>query len=162
ENPTQGLHRRWNFCACVPRRAKADVWDGSVSKGEDIFSKEKQTFFWLLDADSRIGGISLMPIRRVGHVVLKVRDLDKARRFYCDFLGMTIGNASERGMFLRFNDYHHDLAIFKTGDDADPPRDNQVGLVHVALVTDGVQTVREFYDRAKAMGVEVTGWTNHA
>ena len=103
-----------------------------------------------------------MPIRRVGHVVLKVRDLDKARRFYCDFLGMTIGNASDRGMFLRFNDYHHDIAIFKTGDDADAPKDNQVGLVHVALVTDGVQTVREFYDRAKAMGVEVTGWTNHA
>jgi len=75
-----------------------------------------------------------MPIRRVGHVVLKVRDLNKARRFYCDFLGMTIGNASDRGMFLRFNDYHHDIAIFKTGDDAEPPRDNQVGLVHVALI----------------------------
>ncbi|MCA1647312.1 MAG: VOC family protein [Chloroflexi bacterium] len=103
-----------------------------------------------------------MPIQRVGHVVLKVRDLDKARRFYCDFLGMTIGNSSERGLFLRFNDYHHDIAIFKVGDDAEPPKDNQVGLVHVALVTDGVDTVRQFYDRAKAMNVEITGWTSHA
>ena len=103
-----------------------------------------------------------MPIRRVGHVVLKVRDLDKARHFYCDFLGMKVGNSSERGMFLRFSDYHHDIAIFKTVADAEPPKENQVGLVHVALVTDGVETVRQFYDRAKAMGVEVTGWTNHA
>lgn len=103
-----------------------------------------------------------MPIKRVGHVVIKVRDLEKAKRFYCDFLGMKIGNESPRGMFLRFNDYHHDLAIFKTGDDAEPPKENQVGLVHIALVTDGVQTVRYYYDRAREMGVEITGWTNHA
>jgi catechol 2,3-dioxygenase len=103
-----------------------------------------------------------MPIKRVGHVVLKVRDLDQARRFYCDFLGMQIGNSSEAGLFLRFNDYHHDIAIFKTGDDAALPTPNQVGLVHVALLTDGVETVRAFYDRARAMGIEVAGWTNHA
>jgi catechol 2,3-dioxygenase len=103
-----------------------------------------------------------MGIRRVGHVVLKVRDLEKAKRFYCDFLGMKVGNESPRGMFLRFSDYHHDIAIFKTGDDAELPKDNQVGLVHVALITDGVQTVRAFYDRAREMGVEITGWTNHA
>lgn len=103
-----------------------------------------------------------MPIKRVGHVVLKVRDLDKARHFYCDFLGMTVGSASERGLFLRFGDYHHDMAIFKTADDAELPKDNQVGLVHVALLTDGVQTVRQFYDRARQMGVQVTGWNNHA
>jgi catechol 2,3-dioxygenase len=65
-------------------------------------------------------------------------------------------------MFLWFNDYHHDIAIFKTGDDADLPKENQVGLVHVALVTDGFETVRQFYDHAKAMGVEVAGWTSHA
>jgi catechol-2,3-dioxygenase len=103
-----------------------------------------------------------MPIKRVGHVVIKVRDLEKAKRFYCGFLGMKVGNESPRGMFLRFDDYHHDIAIFKTGDDADPPKDNQVGLVHIALVTDGVETVRRYYDRAKAEGVEIAGWTNHA
>jgi catechol 2,3-dioxygenase len=76
---------------------------------------------------------------------------------------MKIGNYdAERGMFLRFGDYHHDIAIFKTGDDADLPTENQVGLVHVALITDGVETVREYYDRCKAAGVEIVGTTNHA
>ncbi len=78
-------------------------------------------------------------IRRVGHVVLKVRDLDKARDFYCDVLGMTLAKFDpQRGMFLRFNDYHHDIAIFKTGPDADLPKQNQVGLVHVALVVESL------------------------
>jgi catechol-2,3-dioxygenase len=103
-----------------------------------------------------------MPIKRVGHVVLKVRDVEKAKRFYIDFLGMKIGNEMEgRGMFLRFNDYHHDIAIFKTGDDADLPKDNQVGLVHVALVCDSDETLRGYYDRARKMGVTVESWTDH-
>ena len=103
-----------------------------------------------------------MAIKRVGHVVLKVRDLEKAKKFYVDFLGMKIGNENpQRGMFLRFNDYHHDIAIFKTGDDAESPKDNQVGLVHVALICDDDQTVKGFYDKAKAMGIEVTGQTDH-
>jgi catechol 2,3-dioxygenase len=103
-----------------------------------------------------------MAIKRVGHVVLKMRDLEKAKQFYVDFLGMKIGNEAEgRGMFLRFGDYHHDIAIFKTGDDADPPKENQVGLVHVALVCDSDEVVRGYFDKAKASGVEITGWTDH-
>lgn len=104
-----------------------------------------------------------MGIQRVGHVVLKVRDLEKAKDFYVGVLGMKVGNYDpKRGMFLRFGDYHHDIAIFKTGDDATLPSDNQVGLVHVALITDGVESVRAYYDRCKAAGVEIVGTTNHA
>jgi catechol 2,3-dioxygenase len=96
-----------------------------------------------------------MAIKRVGHVVLKMRDMQKAKQFYVDFLGMKIGNEVEgRGMFLRFGDYHHDIAIFKTADDADLPKENQVGLVHVALVCDSDAAVRGFYDRARERGIE--------
>src|SRR2546428_12022895 len=74
----------------------------------------------------------------VKHVVLKVRDLEKARQFYCGVLGMKLGQWDpERGMFLCFNDYHHDIAIFKTGPDADPPKKNQVGLGREVLVGAG-------------------------
>lgn len=103
------------------------------------------------------------PIIRVGHVVLKVRDLEKARQFYCGVLGMTLARFDpDRGMFLRFNDYHHDIAIFKTAPDADPPKENQVGLVHVALVVDSLETVRAWYQRFKALGVPIVGTADHA
>jgi catechol 2,3-dioxygenase len=65
-------------------------------------------------------------------------------------------------MFLRFNDYHHDIAIFKTGPDADPPKQNQVGLVHVALVVDDLDTVKAWYAKLKAKGVPIVGTADHA
>src|SRR2546421_2656874 len=83
------------------------------------------------------------PINGVRHAVLKVRDLDKAKKFYCGFLGMKVGKEDpERGMFLRFGDYHHDIALFKVGADADPPKANQVGLAHLALIVDDLDTVK--------------------
>jgi catechol 2,3-dioxygenase len=107
--------------------------------------------------------VDIKGIIKVGHVVLKVRDLEKAKQFYCGVLGMTLAKYDpERGMFLRFNDYHHDIAIFKTGPDADPPKDNQVGLVHVALVVDSLTTVKAWYARLKALGVPIVGTTDHA
>ena len=72
------------------------------------------------------------------------------------------GPGDAPGIFFRFGDYHHDIAVFKTGDDADLPKANQVGLVHVALVTDGVQTVKAMYERCKEMGVEIVGSNDHA
>ena len=102
-------------------------------------------------------------IIEVGHVVLKVRDLEKAKQFYCGVLGMTLASYDPaRGMFLRFNDYHHDIAIFKTGPDADLPKENQVGLVHVALVVDGLETVKAWHERCKALGVPIVGTADHA
>ena len=103
------------------------------------------------------------PIKKVGHVVLKCQDLEKAREFYVDVLGMTLAKFDpNRGMFLRFNDYHHDIAIFKTGPDADPPKANQVGLVHVALVVDDLDTVKAWYAKLKARGVPIVGTADHA
>lgn len=102
-------------------------------------------------------------IKRVGHVVLKCRDMEKTRDFYCGVLGMTLAKFDpNRGMFLRFNDYHHDIAIFKVGPDADPPKDNQVGLVHVALVVESLEAVKAWYERFKALGVPIVGTTDHA
>lgn len=96
-----------------------------------------------------------MPIQRVGHVVLKMRDLDAARRFYGDVLGMKITDQREDfGVFFRFDDYHHDIAVFKVGEDAAAPERNQVGLAHVALLADSLDTVKDWYRKLKAHGVE--------
>ena len=103
-----------------------------------------------------------MPINRVGHVVLKVRDVEKAKKFYLDFLRMKVSMENPgKAIFMRFNDYHHDLAVFQVGPDADLPKDNQVGLVHVALVCNSDEEVRGYLDRAKAMGIDVRSTSDH-
>jgi catechol 2,3-dioxygenase len=102
-----------------------------------------------------------MPIERVGHVVIKMRDLEKAKEFYQGVLGMEIGAELEFGIFFRFGSYHHDIAVFKTSPDAELPKRDQVGLVHIALVADSLQTVKAMYERCKAMGVPIVGATDH-
>jgi catechol 2,3-dioxygenase len=103
-----------------------------------------------------------MPIERVGHVVIKMRDLEAAKRFYRDILGMKIADEREGfGVFFRFHDYHHDIAVFKVGDDAEAPHRNQVGLAHIALVADSFETVKAMYQRLKAHDVPIVRTVDH-
>src|SRR5712692_4793444 len=102
-----------------------------------------------------------MPIQRVGHVVLKMRDLEKAKQFYVGVLGMKIAEEAPFGVFFRFNDYHHDIAVFKTAPDADLPKKHQLGLVHVALVPHSVDPVKALYGRCNALGVPTETTLDH-
>jgi catechol 2,3-dioxygenase len=103
-----------------------------------------------------------MPIERVGHVVIKMRDLEAAKRFYRDILGMKITDEREGfGVFFRFHDYHHDIAVFKVGEDAAAPQKNQVGLAHIALVADSFDTVKAMYKRLQDHNVPIVRTVDH-
>jgi catechol 2,3-dioxygenase len=103
-----------------------------------------------------------MPIQRVGHVVIKMRDLDEAKRFYRDILGMKITDEREGfGVFFRFDDYHHDIAVFKVDEDAEAPQKNQVGLAHIALVADSCDTVKAMHRRLKEHEVSIFRTVDH-
>ena len=103
-----------------------------------------------------------MPLQRVGHVVLKMRDLNNAKSFYRDILGMKITDErDDLGVFFRFDDYHHDIAVFKVSDNASGPEQDQVGLAHVAIVADSFDTVKSMYKRLKAHDVEIVRMVDH-
>lgn len=76
----------------------------------------------------------LRPLR-IGHVVLKVRDLDRSLAFYRDLLGFAVsGEMSNVMIFLTATgENHHDLALLRVGDQAPSPLPTAVGLYHVAI-----------------------------
>jgi catechol-2,3-dioxygenase len=96
-----------------------------------------------------------MPIMRLNHAVLYVRDADRSAAFYEDVLGFTrLDMAGLRGAaFMRApgstND--HDLGLFSIGADAAPSAAGRstVGLYHLAWEVD---TLDELERLAKALG----------
>ena len=71
----------------------------------------------------------------IGHVVLKVRDLDRSLAFYRDLLGFRVsGEMSNVMIFLTATGVnHHDLGLLRVGDQAPSPVATAVGLYHVAV-----------------------------
>lgn len=75
-------------------------------------------------------------VRNVGHVVLKVRDIERSARFYRDVLGLkevARGHFGRPMAFFSTGDNHHDVAVMEMGPHAPAPAAEATGLYHVAL-----------------------------
>lgn len=68
----------------------------------------------------------------VGHVHLKVRDLQRSVAFYTGILGLEPTERHTRFAFLSFGERHHDVALQEVGPDAAGPGQG-VGLYHAAF-----------------------------
>jgi len=82
--------------------------------------------------------------QRIGHVVLKVRDLDRSLGFYRDLLGFQVaGEMSNVMIFLTATGQnHHDLALLRVGDQAPSAPPGAVGLYHVAVELTDIEALR--------------------
>ena len=106
-----------------------------------------------------------MPITRLNHAVLYVRDVEVSRAFYEDALGFaTLTHVPGQAAFLRApgstND--HDLGIFQIGPGAGPSaagRDT-VGLYHLAWEVDTLEELGRLRDVLSARGALV-GASDH-
>jgi catechol 2,3-dioxygenase len=102
-------------------------------------------------------------IRNIGHVVLKVRDLDRAVAFYRDVLGLReVARFRERMVFFSAGSNHHDLAVLAVGPNAPLPPSDAVGLYHVALkIGDRLDDLRAAKAHLEAHGIAVRGTADH-
>jgi catechol 2,3-dioxygenase len=70
----------------------------------------------------------------IGHVHLKVSDLERAIAFYRDLVGMALKNRQEGAAFLAFGDYHHHLGLNTwRSSGGEPPAPETTGLSHFAI-----------------------------
>jgi catechol 2,3-dioxygenase len=75
-----------------------------------------------------------MPVADIGHVHLKVSDLERAIAFYRDILGMELKNRIEGAAFLAFGQYHHHIALNTWHSKGQsPPGSEATGLEHFAI-----------------------------
>ena len=103
----------------------------------------------------------MVKVRKINHLVLRVRDIDRTIAFYQGVLGMEIvGRMGNAGVFFKFTDNHHDLACFALGDGAEGPYDDQVGMYHVALEVATLEELVAARDELARVGALV-GMSDH-
>jgi catechol-2,3-dioxygenase len=99
----------------------------------------------------------------VGHVVLKVRDVERSTRFYQDVLGFKkVSEIPGRMVFFTATgDNHHDLAVMAVGPNAPEPDPFGIGLYHVAIRLASEDAVKGAYRALVEAGANVVGATDH-
>ena len=104
-----------------------------------------------------------MKVERLGHVVLKVRDRERAERFYEDILGLRVAARMDRPPMTFFTlGNHHDFAIVEVGPEGPDAAPNSPGLFHAAFkIGDSIQDLREAKTHLEAAGVTILGISDH-
>ena len=104
----------------------------------------------------------MIQARKLGHVVLNVRDAARSRDFYTRTLGLRIAHEDlkQGAVFLSFGREHHDLALFQMAT-GEPPDATQPGLHHMAWQLGSFEELQAAYRDLKAMGVGVESTIEH-
>jgi catechol 2,3-dioxygenase len=105
----------------------------------------------------------LSPQARIGHVHLKVADLDRAIAFWSGVLGFELQQRFGRSAaFLSAGGYHHHIGL-NTWESlgASPPPAGHTGLYHVAILYPDRPALADALARVIAAGIPVEGAADH-
>ena len=103
------------------------------------------------------------PRTMIGHVHLKVADLDRAIAFYRDVLGFELTTRLGRGAaFLSAGGYHHHLGLntWESRGGSPPPR-GTTGLYHVAILYPSRAALGDALRRLIAANLPLDGASDH-
>lgn len=103
------------------------------------------------------------PGTRIGHVHLKVADLDRALGFYRDVLGFEVTQRmSGDAAFLSAGGYHHHIGL-NTWESRGgrPPPAGSTGLYHIAIVYPTRAALADALRRVLAAGIPLDGAADH-
>jgi len=82
-----------------------------------------------------MGSPSIAPRVRIGHVHLKVADLERALHFYRDVLGFELQQRlGTQAAFVSAGGYHHHIGLNTWASQGGSPPPGTTGLYHVAIV----------------------------
>ena len=89
--------------------------------------------------------------KRIGHLVLNVKDVEESTKFYTDVLGFHISLQRETATFLTCGKIHHDLALFKAKQDFKIK--DGLGLNHMAIQVEDFEALTAYYNILKPMDI---------
>jgi catechol 2,3-dioxygenase len=100
---------------------------------------------------------------RIGHVHLKVADLDRAMGFYCDVLGFELMQRyGDQAAFISAGGYHHHIGLNTwESKGGDPPAPGTTGLFHTAILYPTRAALADALYRLMQAGIKLDGASDH-
>lgn len=99
---------------------------------------------------------------RIGHVHLKVADLDRAIQFYRDVLGFDLLVNMGTAAFLSAGGYHHHIALNTwESKGGQPPMGGSTGLYHFAINYPTRKDLAVAFKRLRDNGWQIDGYNDH-
>ena len=104
----------------------------------------------------------MIQARKLGHVVLKVRDVQKAKDFYTRVLGLKVAyeDRQRNAVFLSFGTEHHELALFQLAT-GEPSEAVQLGLHHMAWQLGSFAELQAAHRELLALGIPIEATIEH-
>jgi catechol 2,3-dioxygenase len=106
---------------------------------------------------------SIHPGVRIGHVHLKVADLDRAIAFYRDVLGFEVTQRyGAEAAFLSAGGYHHHIGLNTwESQGGSPPPDAHTGLYHLAILYPTRAELTDALRRLLKANIRLEGASDH-
>src|SRR5687768_15116880 len=107
--------------------------------------------------------MAIHPDVRIGHVHLKVADLQRALSFYCDVLGFELTQSLSSGAaFISAGGYHHHIGL-NTWESlgGTPPPPGHTGLYHTAILFPTRVELGAALKRVLEAGITLDGAADH-
>jgi catechol-2,3-dioxygenase len=99
--------------------------------------------------------------KQLGHIALRVRDIEKAVEFYSEVLGLDVKSPGGRGPAFLGNreDASHELALMRLPADAPDPDPTRVGMYHMAWEMESFEALEGLHNRLIAKGAKIAGYS---
>ena len=113
--------------------------------------------------ESILGGMKIDPRVDIGHVHLKVADIERSLGFWCGVLGFELQQRyGEQAAFVSAGGYHHHIGL-NTWESlgGSPPPPGHTGLYHVAVRYPDRATLADALRRLATAGIQLDGASDH-
>jgi catechol 2,3-dioxygenase len=100
---------------------------------------------------------------RIGHVHLKVADLERALGFYCGVLGFELTQRyGDEAAFVSAGGYHHHIGLNTwESKGGSPPAPGTTGLFHTAVLYPTRAALADALHRVRDAGIQLDGASDH-
>jgi catechol 2,3-dioxygenase-like lactoylglutathione lyase family enzyme len=101
-------------------------------------------------------GTSPIKVRKLGHLVYEVSDMERSVRFWTEVMGFEVSDTNDIGMvFLRCNDDHHGIGLKPSKKKKRAEPDAGLRVEHLALEVESTDALLKARDYLKANNIPI-------